>query len=72
MEHGPQDNASALLGSFLSRATSSDGSRLLGKYGDQQSWSSMYNIFADKMLGLSFVPQSVGSRSLVWLMPRSH
>ena len=65
MEHGPQDNASALLGSFLPRATSSDGSRLLGKYGDQQSWSSMYNIFADKMLGLSFVPQSVWSRSLV-------
>ncbi|KAM5545433.1 hypothetical protein V8D89_000471 [Ganoderma adspersum] len=53
------DNASALLDSFLPRATSSDGSRLLGKYGDQQSWSSMYNIFADKMLGLSFVPQSV-------------
>ena len=38
---------------------SSGGSRLLGNYGDQQSWSTMYNLFADKMLGLDFVPQSV-------------
>ncbi|PIL34513.1 hypothetical protein GSI_03291 [Ganoderma sinense ZZ0214-1] len=52
------DQASSLLDSFLSRATSSDGSHLLGKYNDEQSWSSMYNIFADKMLGLNFVPQS--------------
>ena len=39
---------------------SSDGSHLLGSYGDQQSWSLMYNLYADKMLGLNFVPQSVG------------
>ncbi|KAI1795667.1 hypothetical protein LXA43DRAFT_731775 [Ganoderma leucocontextum] len=53
------NNATALLGSWVSLATSSGGSRLLGSYGDQQSWSLMYNLFADKMLGLNFVPQSV-------------
>ena len=56
---GLQDQASSLLNSFLSLATSYSGSRLLGNYGDQQSWSLMYNLFADKMLGLNFVPQSV-------------
>ena len=48
-----------MFGSWLSRATSSGGSHLLGGYGDQESWSLMYNLFADKMLGLNFVPQSV-------------
>ncbi|KAI1793781.1 hypothetical protein LXA43DRAFT_1122215 [Ganoderma leucocontextum] len=53
------NQASTLLSSWLSLATSSGGSRLLGSYGDQQSWSLMYNLFADKMLGLNFVDQSV-------------
>ncbi|KAM5534566.1 hypothetical protein V8D89_011770 [Ganoderma adspersum] len=53
------NKASALFNSWLSRATSSDGSHLLGTYDDQKSWSLMYNLFADKMLGLNFVPQSV-------------
>ena len=56
-----QNQASTLLNSWLSLAMSSDGSRLLGSYGDQQSWSLMYNLYADKMLGLNFVPQSVSS-----------
>ncbi|KAM5540216.1 hypothetical protein V8D89_006035 [Ganoderma adspersum] len=51
--------ASSLFNSWLLLATSSSGSRLLGSYGSQQSWSLMYNLFADKMLGLNFVPQSV-------------
>ncbi|KAM5540211.1 hypothetical protein V8D89_006030 [Ganoderma adspersum] len=53
------DQASSLFNSWLLLAQSSDGSRLLGSYGNQQSWSLMYNLFADKMLGLNFVPQSV-------------
>ena len=48
-----------MFGSWLSRATSSGGSHLLGGYSDQESWSLMYNLFADKMLGLNFVLQSV-------------
>ncbi|PIL35870.1 hypothetical protein GSI_01530 [Ganoderma sinense ZZ0214-1] len=52
------NQASSLLTSWLSLATSSGGSRLLGSYGNQQSWSLMYNLFADKMLGLNFVSQS--------------
>ncbi|KAM5534565.1 hypothetical protein V8D89_011769 [Ganoderma adspersum] len=56
-EYGNQ--ATSLLGSWLSLATSSDGSHLLGTYGDQTSWSLMYNLFTDKMLGLNLVSQSV-------------
>ncbi|KAM5534567.1 hypothetical protein V8D89_011771 [Ganoderma adspersum] len=53
------NQSSTLLSSWLFLATSLSGSRLLGDYGDQQSWSLMYNLFADKLLGLDFVPQSV-------------
>nr|VWP00989.1 Uncharacterized protein [Ganoderma boninense] len=53
------NQASALFSTWLSLATSSGGSRLLGSYGNQQSWSTMYNLFADKLLGLNFVTQSV-------------
>ncbi|PIL35879.1 hypothetical protein GSI_01539 [Ganoderma sinense ZZ0214-1] len=56
-EYGNQ--SSSLLSSWLSLATSSGGSRLLGSYGNQQSWTLMYNLFADKLLGLDFVAQSV-------------
>lgn len=55
----PQDQAASLFNSWLSLATSSSGSRLLGGYGNETSWSLMYNLFADKMLGLNLVPQSV-------------
>ncbi|KAM5540207.1 hypothetical protein V8D89_006026 [Ganoderma adspersum] len=61
------DQASSLLNSFLSLAASSSGSHLLGNYGDQQSWSLMYNLFADKMLGLNFVPQSVIDMQTVYI-----
>ncbi|KAM5540217.1 hypothetical protein V8D89_006036 [Ganoderma adspersum] len=53
------DQASSLFNSWLSLTTSSSGLRLLGGYGNETSWSLMYNLFADKMLGLDFVPQSV-------------
>ncbi|PIL35873.1 hypothetical protein GSI_01533 [Ganoderma sinense ZZ0214-1] len=53
------NKSSSLFNSWLSLATSSDQSHLLGGYGDQQSWSLMYNLFADKMLALNFVPQSI-------------
>ncbi|KAI1793799.1 hypothetical protein LXA43DRAFT_1180168 [Ganoderma leucocontextum] len=53
------NQASTLLSSWLSLATSSNASLLLGSYGDQHSWSLMYNLFADKMLGLNLVDQSV-------------
>ncbi|KAM5540219.1 hypothetical protein V8D89_006038 [Ganoderma adspersum] len=56
-EYGNQ--SSSLFNSWLSRTMSSDGSHLLGGYGNEESWSLMYNLFADKMLGLNFVPQSV-------------
>ena len=49
-----------MLGEWQSLATGTS-SHLLGEYGNQQSWSLMYNLFADKMLGLNFVAQSVSS-----------
>ncbi|PIL35943.1 hypothetical protein GSI_01603 [Ganoderma sinense ZZ0214-1] len=57
VEYGNQ--STSLLSSWLSLATSMDGSHLLGTYGDQESWSLMYNLFSDKMLGLNLVSQSV-------------
>ena len=53
-----QGQAAALLGEWQSLATGTS-SHLLGEYGNQQSWSLMYNMFADKLLGLNFIPQSV-------------
>ncbi|TBU41779.1 hypothetical protein BD309DRAFT_964560 [Dichomitus squalens] len=50
--------AAALLGEWQSLATGTS-SHLLGRYGDQGTWSLMYNMFADKMLGLNFIPQTV-------------
>ena len=44
-----------------SPASSSDGGtqHLLGVYGDTESWALMYNLYADKLLGLGMIPQSV-------------
>ncbi|PIL35874.1 hypothetical protein GSI_01534 [Ganoderma sinense ZZ0214-1] len=64
------NQASSLLSSWLSLATSSGGSRLLGSYGDQQSWSLMYNLFSDKLLGLNFVGQSVIDMQTQYLSTR--
>ncbi|KAM5540215.1 hypothetical protein V8D89_006034 [Ganoderma adspersum] len=61
------NKSSSLFDLWLSLATSSDGSHLLGGYGSQQSWSLMYNLFANKMLGLNFVPQSVISMQTQYL-----
>nr|VWO99943.1 Hypoxanthine-guanine phosphoribosyltransferase [Ganoderma boninense] len=57
VQYGNQ--ASSMLSSWLSLASSSGGSHLLGSYGSQQSWSLMYNLFAEKLLGLNFVAQPV-------------
>ena len=44
---------------WQSLALSSDQQSILATFGVEDSWSLMYNLFADKMLGLDFVPQSV-------------
>ncbi|EIW62862.1 uncharacterized protein TRAVEDRAFT_114910 [Trametes versicolor FP-101664 SS1] len=52
-------HAAALAAAWQSLALSSDGSHLLGVYGDQQSWALMYNIYADRLLGTGIVNHSV-------------
>ncbi|KAL1945995.1 hypothetical protein VTO73DRAFT_1997 [Trametes versicolor] len=52
-------HATALAAAWKSLALSSDGSHLLGVYGDQQSWALMYNIYADRLLGTGIVNHSI-------------
>ncbi|KAI0353838.1 DUF1793-domain-containing protein [Trametes cingulata] len=52
-------NATTLVGQWQSLAQSSDGQHLLGSYGDQQSWSLMYNLYADRLLGTNIVDQNL-------------
>ncbi|KAI0358681.1 hypothetical protein OH77DRAFT_1421109 [Trametes cingulata] len=54
-----QDQAAALGASWHSLALSSDGDHLLGVYGDQESWSLMYNLYYDRLLGTNIVNQMV-------------
>lgn len=54
-----KDHASSLVGTWQSLAISSDQNHLLGKYGDEQSWALLYNLYYDKNLGLNVVDQSV-------------
>ncbi|KAI0367422.1 DUF1793-domain-containing protein [Pilatotrama ljubarskyi] len=49
------NNAAALIGEWQSLALSSDGQHLLGMCGNQQSWSLMYNLYADRLLGTNIV-----------------
>lgn len=54
-----QNQANTLIGQWRSLAMSSDQKRLLNAYGDQQSWTTLYNLYADKLLGTDLVDQSV-------------
>ncbi len=44
---------------WLSLAVSSDNSHLLGNFGNESPSGVMYNLFADKLLQLGLIPQSV-------------
>ncbi|BGP16274.1 hypothetical protein JCM10213_007718 [Rhodosporidiobolus nylandii] len=44
---------------FLDLAIAKDGTHLLGAYGNQTSWVTQYNLYFDKLLGLSVFPSSV-------------
>ena len=58
------------MGSFQSLAQASNGQRLLGVYGDQQSWSMMYNLYADKLLGTNIVPSDIYDMRAYMPLPR--
>ncbi|KAI9067371.1 hypothetical protein FKP32DRAFT_1563883 [Trametes sanguinea] len=52
-------HAAALVESWQSLAASTDHKHLLGIYGDQQSWTLMYNVYADRLLGTNIVSQAL-------------
>ncbi|GAA5984710.1 hypothetical protein JCM11641_002159 [Rhodosporidiobolus odoratus] len=53
------DVAEAYRGKFVDLAISTDRTHLLGTYGNQTSWVTHYNLYFDKLLGLSVFPPSV-------------
>ncbi|OSD07070.1 hypothetical protein PYCCODRAFT_1464180 [Trametes coccinea BRFM310] len=55
-------HAAALVSSWQSLATSTDQEHLLGYYGDEQSWTLMYNIYADRLLGTEIISQTLLQR----------
>ncbi|KAI0372113.1 DUF1793-domain-containing protein [Pilatotrama ljubarskyi] len=51
--------AATLVSSWTGFAVSSDGSHLLGIYGEQSSWALLYNLYADRLIGTDIVGQDV-------------
>lgn len=52
------------MGIWLDGALSQDRSRLLSSFGDQNSGGLIYNMYADKLLGLGLVPSNVSGLML--------
>ena len=52
------------MNQWLSTALSSDKQQILGIFGDDSSWSLVYNLYADLVLGTNLVPKSVRQRLL--------
>lgn len=62
---------------WLGLSVSSDKTHILGNFGNETSSGVIYNLFADKLLQLDLVPQSVSSfktnwDSQVWIDPFFH
>lgn len=49
---------------WLDGALSQDHSRLLSSFGDQTSDGLIYNMYADKLLGLGLIPSNVSGLML--------
>lgn len=50
-------------------ALSSDQQHILLRYGEEGSWTLLYNLYADKLLGLDLVDPSVSVLSLIsWIL----
>ena len=54
-----QGVASSYLQTWLSRVVSSDKTRLLSVFDQQQSSGILYNLYADKLLGTNIFPASI-------------
>lgn len=51
---------------FLQLATSSTGDHLTFQYGNDSSWSTAYNLYADRLLGLNIFPEAVYELQDAW------
>ncbi|KZV98212.1 DUF1793-domain-containing protein [Exidia glandulosa HHB12029] len=51
---------------FRALATSRDKSHLKLSYGDDASWGLVYNLYADKLLGLNLFPQDLYDTQTAW------
>ncbi|EMD37764.1 hypothetical protein CERSUDRAFT_154621 [Gelatoporia subvermispora B] len=51
--------AHSLIGQWSSMALSSDQQHILLRYGEEDSWTLLYNLYADKLLGLDLVDPSI-------------
>ncbi|KAI0744978.1 DUF1793-domain-containing protein [Earliella scabrosa] len=60
--------ADSYLEQWQTLATARDGSHLKLTYGDDSSWGLMYNLYADKLLGLNFIPDSVYGMQSNWYL----
>ena len=58
-----------LMTLWTKTALSSDQSHILGVFEDENSWSLMYNIYADKLLGTGLLSQSVSESRAVNSIP---
>ena len=57
--HNYSSVASSYVQQWQKLALSSDKTHLTLAYGNDATWGLAYNLFADKLLGLNFIPQSV-------------
>jgi len=64
------NNYSSIAASYVTKwqsyATSSDGSHLKLAYGNDASWGLAYNLFGEKLTGVSVFPSSVYSLITSW------
>ena len=58
-----------MMGEWLSTAISSDKQRILGVFGEDDSWGLMYNLYADVLLKTDLVPNSVRMCRPYHIMP---
>ncbi|KZV92371.1 DUF1793-domain-containing protein [Exidia glandulosa HHB12029] len=60
------DTAADYVTQFQALATASTGDHLTLKYGDDATWGTTYNLYADKLLGLNLFPQSIYDMQTAW------
>ncbi|KAI0737544.1 DUF1793-domain-containing protein [Daedaleopsis nitida] len=65
------DKADSYMQQWQALAVAPDKSHLMLSYGDQYNWGLMYNLYADKLLGMNFVPSDIYDMQTNWYGDRS-